>query len=160
VLDRRREELVVGILEDVSHVLRDLLERPPRHAAAAEDDLAGRRLEEPVQVLGERRLPGAVPPDERDELALAELELDVDERLVAVWIAVADAVERDERRAHARAPRKKARRPGGDAGGAEARGGGLELERGIGQAERREDARHVGRADAGGGARLGIGEER
>jgi hypothetical protein len=54
--DRRREELMIGILEDVADLACDPLERKRAEVGAVETDVTGLGLEEPVQVLRERRL--------------------------------------------------------------------------------------------------------
>jgi hypothetical protein len=57
------------------------LRRPPRDVPSLElDTPAGREVEARDDV-DERRLPGAVRPDQADDLAASELEIDACERL-------------------------------------------------------------------------------
>jgi hypothetical protein len=75
-----REELVIRILEDVADLLREVLERE----LATERPWSRTRRSSArgaVQVLHERRLPGAVLADDRDELARADRERHVRQRL-------------------------------------------------------------------------------
>jgi hypothetical protein len=56
------------------------LRRPAGHVAGLELDAPGRRPVEPGQQVDERRLAGAVRPDQADDLVPAQLELDVRQR--------------------------------------------------------------------------------
>src|SRR5207244_13226667 len=77
LLDAGGEELMVGILEDVADPPGEVLEGLAGYRGPVHEDLPRRRREETVQVLGERRLAGAVPADEGDELATDDPEVHV-----------------------------------------------------------------------------------
>ena len=94
---RGGEELVIRILEDVAHALRELLERQEGDLPPLETHRSGGGREEPVQVLRERRLAGAVPPDQGDELPLPDAERHVEQRVAAVGVAVAEVADLEQR---------------------------------------------------------------
>ena len=63
LLDRRHEELVVGVLEDDADGLADDRQRPGRDGDAAHDDPPLGRQQQPVGVQQQGRLAGAVGAD-------------------------------------------------------------------------------------------------
>ncbi len=86
VVNRRHEELVVGVLEHDPDALADLAEVGLRHGQPADPHLPGAAAEDAVQVQHQGRLAGAVRAEERDPLAFADGEIDAEERAVAVGI--------------------------------------------------------------------------
>ena len=66
------EDLVVGILVDVADQSSQLSDAGGAGVGAEHAHRAGRRPEEPVEVLGEGRLAGPVRADQRHELALLD----------------------------------------------------------------------------------------
>ena len=86
VLDDRRDELVVGILEDHADLLADLpeLRRVGRRCRVEAADAAGprRRQQECIEVLRERRLARAIRPEDRDERPRLDREVHLIERTV------------------------------------------------------------------------------
>ena len=59
---------VVELRDEAEAAPREAVGRDARHVVAAEGDGAARRADEPVDRLEERRLPGAVRADHRDDL--------------------------------------------------------------------------------------------
>ncbi len=93
---RAEEELVVGVLEDHADPPTHLLERRAVagvDGAAAHAHVAGARRQDPVEVVHERGLAGAVRAEQRDALAGLEAEVDAEERLVAVGVGVREAAD-------------------------------------------------------------------
>ena len=66
------EQLLIRVLEDVADVARHPLQRLRRQVGAAQPHHAGARPQQAVQLLGQRRLAGAVLADQGDELAGAD----------------------------------------------------------------------------------------
>src|SRR5205814_9581371 len=138
LLDRGREELVIGVLEDVAYALRERLEREAAQVAALEPHGALGGLEEAVQVLGERRLAGAVSADERHELARPDGEAHLGERLVPGRVAMVEAAHVDQRWAPGARRREEARGLRHGTRRAQALRRRRDVERRVGAAERRD----------------------
>ena len=79
------------------------------HVAAVELDRAARRVVEPRDQVGDRRLAGAARPDERGELAGLDLERDVLERPRAASTVLRRAAPRSGTRRRAARPRRARR---------------------------------------------------
>ena len=90
---RREHALPAGHLRDATR--RDLVRRGVGHVAPVEDDGAPACLDEPGDRLQQRRLAGAVRPEERDDLALVDLEVDAEQHLHAVVMHVDSADEQE-----------------------------------------------------------------
>ena len=71
---------------------RDLVRRDARDVLALEDDRAARRVVDPADQVEHRRLARAVGPDDREDLALADVEADI--------VDGADAAEADREVGH------------------------------------------------------------
>ena len=74
-----------------------LAARQAGEVLAVEDDLAARRQLVADEQLDEGRLAGARRPDEEDEVALGDDQVDVAQRQLAVRVALRDVVEDEER---------------------------------------------------------------
>ena len=90
VVHGRHEQLVIGILEDDADPPTDLLQVRLRHRQPVTRHLALAR-KDAVEVQHERRLPGAVRPEQRHPLAFLDREIDTSQRDVAVRIGESDA---------------------------------------------------------------------
>ena len=136
--------------------------RLARAAACARSAPSSRTLpavgvQEPVQVLGERRLAGAVLADERDELAGADREADVVERRASACVGVPEPRTSSDRAARRRARRRRRaarRRRGTSPARAQRAAAAVDVERRLGSPRRaRSTARSCGRTPARGAAR-------
>jgi hypothetical protein len=80
-----REQLVGGVPAGEAEELGEVAEPPPglERAGAGAVDLgrAPRRADEAAGDLDQRRLPGAVGPEQADELAVSDIEVDAGEGL-------------------------------------------------------------------------------
>ena len=113
VLGRRAVGQQLEVLEyaaDVAAQHRHLGALEPRQVAAADDDLAARRLELLQQQAHERRLARAGRADDEHELALVDVERDVAERDDIGLVDLRHALEHDHRAAAARPARRVLRR--------------------------------------------------
>src|SRR5690606_26718906 len=63
----------------------------------ADEHLTGSRLEQPVEMKGESRLPRAVRPEQGHPLALSDREVDAAQRLPAVRVGEAEVTDLDGR---------------------------------------------------------------
>src|SRR5262245_10925095 len=103
-LPRNLEVLPHGQVREDAPVLRHVADPQPSHAewwqalqvAAAQPDAALARRREPDDALEGRRLAGAIAPEEADDLALADLEGEIDED-VAVSVERVDVQHLEER---------------------------------------------------------------
>ena len=82
------EQLVVGVLEDDPHAAPDLLEVRLLHRQPRDRDRPGTGGEDPVEVQHQRGLAGAVGTEQGDPLAPVDVQVDPEERLVAVGVGV------------------------------------------------------------------------
>ena len=97
---RGHEQLVVGVLEDHADPAADLLEVLLDHRHPGDLDGAGPRGEDAVEVQHQRRLAGAVGAEQRDPLALVDVQVDAEQGLVAVGVGVGQAAHVEDRGGH------------------------------------------------------------
>src|SRR5487761_2096617 len=104
VAERRQHRHQVVELEDESDVhrapQREIGVREARDVDAADADLPGRRLVDAGDEVQQRRLARSRGPHQRDELALEDVEIEIDQyrdHLVAADVVLRQAVERDQR---------------------------------------------------------------
>src|SRR5690606_1159688 len=91
------------LLDDVADVAPQLVGVGPGHVLAADEDPAGRRLDEPVDHLEHRRLAAAGRPDEHDDLPLGDVERDpVDRGHGLARVALGQRLQPDHRLGRAR----------------------------------------------------------
>ena len=106
VLERRHLREEADVLERPADAeVRDRVRRLPRYVGAVEDDRASRRLVDAGEHVEERRLTCAVRPNEADDPALGDDEVDVVDGDEAAEL-LADVLRDQEisRVRHARAP--------------------------------------------------------
>ena len=70
-------EAVAGRVRDVADLLGQVLGPEGRHVLAVQEDRPPGRGQDPVDAVDERGLPRAVGSDDRDELGVADLQIDV-----------------------------------------------------------------------------------
>src|SRR6201999_2227598 len=99
-LDRRPDRLErVG-----RELLRDQADLRARRAVVADDVVAvrahaaARRVDDPADDADQRRLAGAVRPEQREDLTLLDLEIDLVERAKAGCVDLAELLALDDRR--------------------------------------------------------------
>ena len=91
--DRAHEQLVVGVLEDDADPAADLGDVVLGDREAADRDAARAGGQDAVEVQHQRGLAGAVGAEQRDPLALVDVEVDAVERLVAVGVGEGQAAD-------------------------------------------------------------------
>jgi len=79
--NRATEDLMIGILEDVTDLTRQLPSRPAGDIASADQDPSGGWTKQSVQVFGDSRLSRPVGPGQSDELPGADREVDAVQHL-------------------------------------------------------------------------------
>ena len=104
VAHRRHEQLVVGILEHDPDPSPDLLELWPGDRQSGDQDLAGRRRVDAVEVEHECGLAGAVRPEHRDALTVLDRQVDAVQRRMPVGIGERQVADLDRRRRHQHEP--------------------------------------------------------
>ena len=112
------EELVVGVLEDDADPAADLLEVLLLHRQPADGHRAGAGGEDAVEVQHQRRLAGAVGPEQRDPLALVHVQVDAVQRLMPVGVGERETADVEDRGASSAATYRCSRAtasPGGSA---------------------------------------------
>ncbi len=100
--DGRHEQLVVGVLEDQSDARAQLVHVVAAHLESRHFE-APLPLDQPVEVEHQRRLARAVRAEQRDALAVPDVEVDTAQRLVAARVPVRQPAGVDGA-AHASAP--------------------------------------------------------
>ena len=99
------DDLVIRILEDHAHVLAylpDIVGVIGPHAA--DFTRAGRRRQEDIEMLGQRRLAGTVGPDDGDKFALADFQGNIlqgiDHLAVFIFIGMAEMIRFNHKFCH------------------------------------------------------------
>ena len=95
--DRAHEQLVVGVLEHDADPAPDLGDVVLGDRQPADGDAPGAGDEDAVEVQHQRGLAGAVGAEQGDALALVDVEVDAEQRLVAVGVGEREAVDVEDR---------------------------------------------------------------